>query len=362
MLYHIFYPLRDFWFGFNIFRYITFRAVFASVTAFLLTVILAPYCIKKLELFGMKEIAHRRECPSLTGFYDEKKGTPTMGGVLIIFSVVISTFLWADFKNRFILIALFCIIWSGLIGFLDDYLKLVRKSSKGMTVSAKLLGQISLGLILGLYLFWLKDFPNILNFPFFKNLVFDLGPFFVVFVALVIVSSSNSVNITDGLDGLAIGCITIIALTYAILSYITGHIKFSGYLNVFYLPGSGELTIFCTSIAGASLGFLWYNCFPASVFMGNTGALGLGGAMATVAILIKKELLLILVGGIFVLETLSVIAQVASFKLRKKRIFLMAPVHHHFQLLGWKEPQVTIRLWIVAIILALLTLATLKIR
>lgn len=362
MFYHLFYPLKDIWFGFNIFRYITFRASFAGVTAFLITVFIAPVIIRKLEGIGAKEIAYRKDCPSLYGFYDKKKGTPTMGGIIIISGVVLSTLLWADLKNRFILISLFCTIWLGMVGFLDDYLKLFRKSSKGMKASAKLTGQIFLGLILGVYLFLSSDFPTTLDIPFLKKIIIDLGPFFILFVTLVLVGSSNSVNITDGLDGLAIGCATIIAFTYAILSYITGHIKFSEYLNVFYLSGTGELSIFCLSIAGAGLGFLWYNCFPATVFMGDTGALALGGAIGVVAVLIKKELLLVLVGGIFVIEALSVIAQVFSFKLRKKRIFRMAPLHHHFQLLGWQETKVTVRLWIVAIILALITIATLKIR
>ncbi len=363
MFYQLFYPLRDIFFGFNVFKYITFRAAMGSITSFLLCVLMGPWLIKKLCSLNIGEkIIDQKICPDLHLLHRNKTGVPTMGGLLIIFSTIISTLLWARIDNRYILLVLFSVLWLGMVGFLDDYMKFVSKRSKGMTVTMKLVGQSILGIVVGLFAFYDPQIGRNLNIPFFKDLIIYLGFFYIIFTALVIIGSSNAVNLTDGLDGLAIGCIMMVALTYSIFSYITGHVKFSSYLQVTYIAGAGELTIFCTVIMGAALGFLWFNSHPAQIFMGDTGSLALGGAIGIVAVLVKKELLLLLAGGIFVVEALSVILQVGSFKLRGKRIFLVAPLHHHFQLRGLPESKVTIRFWIIAVILALLSLSTLKLR
>ncbi|MBL7068480.1 MAG: phospho-N-acetylmuramoyl-pentapeptide-transferase [Candidatus Omnitrophica bacterium] len=361
MFYHFLYSLKDYWFGFNVFRYITFRAAFCGVTSFLISVMVGPWIIKTLKGLNVKENVLRSDAPALYQYHKHKEGTPTMGGIIIILSLVVSTLLWADLTNKFIVFSLLTTLWLGAIGFMDDFIKLKGKS-KGLRAAAKLLGQVTVALLIGLTLYLDPEFDNTLMFPFFKNLIINLGIFYILFVIVVIIGASNAVNITDGLDGLAIGCIIIIAITYGIMSYVTGHLKFSQYLNIFYNPHAGELGVFCAAILGSGLGFLWFNAHPATVFMGDTGSLALGGAIGMVAIFIKKELLLFLVGGIFVIETLSVLLQVASFKLKKKRIFLMAPLHHHFQLKGWPESKIIIRFWIVAIVLSLLTLATLKLR
>ena len=286
-----------------------------------------------------------------------------MGGVLILLSIGVAVLLWADLRNQYILLTLLSTVWFGGIGFADDYLKLTKKRSKGLAIIEKFLPQLCMGLFIGCLAYMDKGLGTRLDVPFLKDIVWYLGPLYILFVALVIVGCSNAVNLTDGLDGLAIGCTIFVALTYSILSYVSGHAVFSKYLFIPFLPGAGELTVFCASILGAGLGFLWFNCFPASVFMGDIGSLALGGAIGTIAVFIKKELLLVIVGGIFVVEALSVILQVASFRLRKgKRIFKIAPLHHHFQVLGWPESKVIVRFWIVGIILAVLTLATLKIR
>ncbi len=331
------------------------------MTAFLLSVALGPIVIRWFGSLDLKEKVLRPDAPSLQQYHGHKEGTPTMGGILIIASIIFSTLLWGDLGNKFLLLSIVGITWLGVVGFVDDYIKL-KSRSKGLRAATKLFGQFLIGLIIGLILFFDNDFQNTINFPFLKNLIVNLGALYILFVVTVIVASSNAVNITDGLDGLAIGCIIIIALTYGILSYITGHIEISRYLNIFYNPQAGELAVFCAAILGSGLGFLWYNSYPASVFMGDTGALALGGAIGMIAIFIKKELLLFLVGGIFVLETFSVILQVAYFKMTKKRLFLMAPIHHHFQHKGWPEAKMIVRFWIVAIILSLLALATLKLR
>jgi phospho-N-acetylmuramoyl-pentapeptide-transferase len=260
------------------------------------------------------------------------------------------------------MLVIFATIWLGLTGFMDDYLKQIKKKSKGLTATAKFTSQIILGLILGVILFVNPSVNTKLDIPFFKSLSIELGIFYILFVILVITGSSNAVNLTDGLDGLAIGCVIMAAIAFSLLTYVSGNMKFSDYLLIPYIRGSGELTVFCAAILGAGLGFLWFNCYPASIFMGDVGSLALGGALGIVALLIKKELLLVIVGGIFVLEALSVILQVGSFRLRKKRIFKIAPIHHHFQFLGWPETKVIVRFWILASLLALLTLVTLKIR
>lgn len=363
MFYQLFYPLREIFFGFNVFKYITFRAAMGTASAFLLCILFGPWFLRKLTQLKIGEhIIDQKICAPLHSLHRKKKGIPTMGGLLVLFSIILSTLLWARLDNKYVLLVLFSMVWLGLVGFLDDYMKFISRRSKGMTVTTKLLGQSILAVIIGLFAFYDPQIGPCLDIPFLKNLVVNLGFLYIIFTVLVIVGSSNAVNLTDGLDGLAIGCVIAVSLTYSIFSYVTGHAKFSSYLQVNYVPGSGELTVFCACIMGAALGFLWFNAHPAEVFMGDTGSLSLGGALGVVAVLIKKELLLLFAGGIFVAECVSVILQVASFKLRKKRIFLVAPLHHHFQLRGLAESKVTVRFWIIAAILALLSLATLKLR
>ena len=362
MLYHLLYPLREFWFGFNVFRYITFRAVMASVTAFLISIILGPIIIGILRNLKIGQNIRKEYVEDLYELHKHKSGTPTMGGFLILTSIISSTVLWARLDNKFIILCLISMLWLGLVGFIDDYLKMIREHSRGLRASAKLTGQVLFAILVALYLYNDKSIAPSLYRPFFKNMIINLGLFYILFAVIVIVGSSNAVNITDGLDGLAIGCVTIIALTYAIMSYVTGHVNLSSYLNVYFLTGSGELSVLCAAIAGSGLGFLWFNSHPATVFMGDTGSLALGGVIGLISLLIKKEILLLVVGGIFVIEVISVMLQVLSFKLKGKRIFLMAPLHHHFQPKGIHESKVIIRFWIVAIILALLSLATLKLR
>jgi len=362
MIYLFLYPLKDLFFGFNVLRYITFRTVAATVTAFILSIILGKILIPKFANLKIKEKIRKNDSVKLDDLHRHKEGTPTMGGVFILLSIIFTVILWTDLTNKFILLSIFTCLYLGALGFRDDFLKLKTQSSKGLSVKTKLFWQITLGLIIGTFLYLDPKFSLDLSIPFFKNLIIDLGIFYIFFTAIVIVGTSNAVNITDGLDGLAIGCVIIAALAIAVLSYISGNIKFSGYLFLPYIEGAAELTVFCGAILGASLGFLWFNCHPAEVFMGDVGSLALGGTLGAIAIFIKKELLLFLLGGIFVIEALSVILQVSSFKFRKKRIFKIAPIHHHFQFLGWDESKVIIRFWIIAIILALLTLATIKLR
>jgi len=362
MLYYFLYPLRDWWFGFNVFKYITFRAVMASLTAFLISIILGPVVIRWLKRLNFGENIRREHVEELYAIQKHKEGTPTMGGILIILAIALSTILWSDITNQYVLVTLASFLWLGLIGFSDDHTKIMKKRSLGLRPRAKLLGQFALGLLLALYIIFFTPIPSALSVPFVKSFVLNLGIFYVLFVILVMVSASNAVNLTDGLDGLAIGCTIIAALSYAILTYVTGNFKLAEYLNIFYLPGAGELTVFCAAMIGAGLGFLWFNSHPATVFMGDTGSLAIGGGLGVVAIFIKKELLLFLVGGIFVLEAFSVVLQVIWFKTTKKRLFLCSPIHHHFQLLGWQESKITVRFWIVAIVLALASLSTLKLQ
>ncbi len=362
MLYHLLYPLHKIIFAFNIFRYITFRAAMAAITAFLISLIFGPVIIKILSRLKIGENIRKEDSQKLYELHSQKQDTPTMGGILILLAIFSSVLLWADIFNRYIIIALAVTLWLGLTGFMDDYLKHIRKKSKGLTATAKFTSQIILGLILGIILLSNSENSTKLDVPFLKNISLELGIFYIIFVILVITGSSNAVNLTDGLDGLAIGTVIMAALAFCVLTYVSGNIKFSNYLLIPYIPASGELTVFCASILGAGLGFLWFNCYPAAIFMGDVGSLALGGALGVVALLIKKELLLVVVGGIFVLEALSVILQVCSFRFIKRRIFKIAPLHHHFQFLGWSESKVIVRFWIVASLLALLTLVTLKIR
>ena len=364
MFYCLFYPLRDWWSGFNVFRYITFRAAMASVTAFLLTLLLAPRVIRWLT--GLKFGQHVRDKKEVRDLYDlhsHKKGTPTMGGLLILLALVGSTLLWANPLNIKVVLVVLVTSAFGMIGFADDYAKVKNGDSKGMSSRAKLMWQAAVAVAFLIVLLSDITYPMTLEIPFIKNSTISLLQWwYMPFAFLVLVGTSNAVNLTDGLDGLAIGCTTMIAITLTILSYLTGHRVLAEYLLIPYVPGAGELAVFCAALVGASLGFLWYNAPPANVFMGDVGSLALGGAIGSVAVLIKKELLLVLIAGVFVLETASVILQVASFKLTGRRIFRMSPIHHHFQLGGWAESKVTIRFWIIGAVLALISLSTLKLR
>jgi phospho-N-acetylmuramoyl-pentapeptide-transferase len=360
MLYKFIYSFHEIYSQVNLFRYITFRTALATITALLITFVMAPWIIKRLRKFSMTQYV-RSDGPKT---HLSKAGTPTMGGILIILSVVISVFMWGDLSNKYILIMLLAILGFGLIGFVDDYLKTVKKNTKGLRGWYKFGAQIILALAIGFMFYHDPNDAYIakLSIPFFKKWLIDLGWFYIPFSILVIVGASNAVNLTDGIDGLAIGLIGIACLANGALVYISGHSVFSHYLNVLHLPGTGELTVFCGALFGAALGFLWYNSYPAEVFMGDVGSLGLGGSLGTLAVITKQEIVLAIVGGIFVIETCSVIIQVASFKLTGKRVFKMAPIHHHFEEKGWPEPKVIVRFWIVGIILALLSLTTLKVR
>lgn len=360
MLYSLLYKLHDWFSPLNVFRYITFRTALAVITAMLITFILGPGIIKRLRRFSVTQ--HIRDDGPQTHL--GKTGTPTMGGVLIIISILITILLWGDLTNAYIWVMSFSIVGFGAIGFIDDYLKIIKKDSKGLRACYKFGAQMLLALMIGMFLYMNpKDpFSAVLSVPFFKKWLFDLGWFYIPFSVVVIVGSSNAVNLTDGIDGLAIGLVGIAVLATGILVYISGNFKFSQYLQVLYLPGIGELTVLCGAMLGASLGFLWYNSYPADVFMGDVGSLSLGGSLGTLAVITKHEIVLAVVGGIFVIETLSVVLQVSSFKLTGKRIFRMAPIHHHFELKGWPETKVIVRFWIVGIMLALLSLATLKLR
>jgi len=362
MFYNLFYPLHDIISAFNIFRYITFRSGMAVITSFIISLIFGPMCIRKLQALKVAEKINKGDSQKLDDLHRLKNNTPTMGGLMILAAVVLSTLLWADMANKYIWVVLFSTLWLGITGFCDDYLKQIKNKSKGLSAKAKITSQIVLGLILGII--FLTFFQNSLKLdvPFIKDLALDLDGLYIIFVILVLAGTSNAVNLTDGLDGLAIGIVVMVALAFSILAYVSGNIKLSAYLLTPYIPGSGELTVFCASILGAGLGFLWFNCYPASIFMGDVGSLALGGALGTVALLIRKEILLVIVGGIFVVEALSVILQVGLFRLTKKRIFKIAPLHHHLQFLNWPENKVIVRFWIIAGLLALLTIVTLKIR
>jgi len=362
MLYNLLYPLHEIVSVLNIFRYITFRSAMAAITAFIISLIFGPVLIKRLKAMKVGENIRKEDSVRLHELHRSKQDTPTMGGILILIAIIFSTLLWADIFNKYIITVLFSTVWLGATGFIDDYIKQTRKKSKGLTATAKLTSQIVLGLVLGVIMLTAFSSSIKLDIPFLKDISLDLDGLYIIFVMIVIAGTSNAVNLTDGLDGLAIGIVVMVAVAFAVLSYVSGNARFASYLIIPYLKGSGELTVFCASMLGAGLGFLWFNCYPASIFMGDVGSLALGGALGTVALLIKKELLLIIVGGIFVLEALSVILQVGSFRLRKKRIFRIAPIHHHFQFLGWPENKVIVRFWILASLLALLTIVTLKIR
>jgi phospho-N-acetylmuramoyl-pentapeptide-transferase len=364
MLYHLLYPLHTEFAVFNVTRYITFRTAAASLTALVIGLFVGPVMIRKLREFQIGQVI-RQDGPAT---HRAKAGTPTMGGLLILTSALVPTLLWADLTNRFIWIAVFATIAFGAIGFVDDYLKIVRRSHHGLRPRYKMGWQIVVAVAVGVALLMLQSHdPNLystrLIFPFFKRFIPDLGWFYAVFAVVVLVGSTNAVNLTDGLDGLAISVFTVAAAAFTALVYVSTHAEFARYLQLVKLNSeAAELTIFCGSLVGASLGFLWWNCYPADIFMGDVGSLGLGGALGVVALLIKQEFLLVIVGGVFVMEALSVIVQVGSFKTTGRRVFKMAPIHHHFELVGWSEPKVITRFVILAIIFALFSLTTLKLR
>ncbi|MGB8321545.1 MAG: phospho-N-acetylmuramoyl-pentapeptide-transferase [Candidatus Acidiferrum sp.] len=377
MLYYLLYHVLQKYFSpLNVFRYITVRTVYASLTAMFLTLVFGPWLIRKLRELQIGQYI-REEGPQE---HKKKAGTPTMGGVLIVLSTAVPTLLWADLSNPFVLLALFALLGFAAIGFVDDYAKVAKRQNLGLTGKRKLTLQMLISVFVGIVLLVLSTYSAYstqLVLPFLKRLRPDLvihsllnaghlWPLafvpFLVFVALVITGSSNAVNLTDGLDGLAIGCTVIAAGALTVLTYVSSNFRWANYLEIQYIPRVGELTVFCGALVGASLGFLWYNAHPAEVFMGDVGSLALGGALGTIAVIIKQEVLLVFVGGIFVVEAMSVILQVGSFKLRGKRIFRMAPIHHHFELLGWSESKVIVRFWIVALVFALFALTTLKLR
>ena len=364
MLYHLLYPLHTQISGLNVTRYITFRTAAASLTALVLSLLLGPLMIRKLREFQIGQVI-RQEGPAT---HRAKAGTPTMGGLLILTSAIVPTLLWVDLTNPFTWIAMTATVLFGAIGFADDYLKIVRRTHHGLRPRYKMGWQIVVGVGVGLSLMVLtSQEPSLYNtrliFPFFKRFIPDLGWMYVPLATLVLVGATNAVNLTDGLDGLAISVFAVAAAAFTALAYVSTHFVFAQYLQLVKLQSeAAELTIFCGALVGASLGFLWWNSYPADIFMGDVGSLALGGALGTVALLIKQEFLLVIVGGVFVMEALSVIIQVGSFKMRGKRVFKMAPLHHHFELLGWSEPKVIWRFLILAIIFALFSLTTLKLR
>lgn len=353
--------------GFDLFRFLTFRSALSAITALLISFIFGPKIIAGLKKNQVDQPI-RDEGPQT---HKKKAGTPTMGGLIILISVIVPVLLWGDIKSVYIILVLFGTIVLGGVGFLDDYLKVVRKLPQGLIARYKLMGQVFVGLVVGIAVYYLPEFAQFntqTTLPFFKNLNWDFSYLYIPWVVFIIAAISNAVNLTDGLDGLAIGTIIIVMLAVAIICYVTGNYIYSDYLNIIYLPGSGELTVFIAAIIGAGLGFLWFNFYPAQVFMGDTGSLALGGAFGVIMILIKKDLLIPILGGIFFIETLSVIIQRLYFKYTKKRygegkrVFKMAPIHHHFEQLNWAEPKIVIRFYIITIILAIISMASFKIR
>jgi phospho-N-acetylmuramoyl-pentapeptide-transferase len=360
MLYHLLYPLTKTFSGFNVFKYLTFRGAGAVITALLVSFLLGPGLIRRLRALKVGQQV-RDDGPQT---HLTKQGTPTMGGLLMIAAVALSVLLWSDLTNKYVWVVLFATLSFGGIGLWDDYLKVVKRRSTGLRAVEKFGLQIAASLIIGVFLYFFSGDPEAahLSVPFVKRMIIDLGWFAIPFTALVVVGSSNAVNLTDGLDGLAAGLVGIAAMANAVIVYVGGNRILADYLKIQYIPGSGELVVFCGALLGASLGFLWYNAHPAEVFMGDVGSLSLGGALGALAVVTKHELILIITGGIFVAEVVSVMLQVASYKVTGKRIFRMAPIHHHFEQIGWPESKVIIRFWIVGIILALVSLSSLKLR
>jgi phospho-N-acetylmuramoyl-pentapeptide-transferase len=358
MIYHLLYPLAGQIGAFNVFRYITFRSIYALLTALILTVLCGPAMIRWLTKLKCGQYI-REDGPA----HQCKQGTPTMGGLLVGLAVVGSTLLWADLRNHYIWLALFVFVGFGSVGFADDYIKVVKKRNKGLSARAKFLGQLLVAGLAVTALIFEPVYSTKLSVPFFKYFVPDLGWFYLPFALVVLIGGSNGVNLTDGLDGLAIGPMVVAAATFAIFTYAAGHAGIADYLNIAHLPGVGEVTVICGALVGAGLGFLWYNAYPAQVFMGDVGSLSMGGLLGFISVLCKQELLLLLVGGVFVFETLSVILQVGYFKVSGgKRIFRMAPLHHHFEMKGIPESKIIIRFWILSILMSLMALSTLKLR
>ncbi len=407
MLYYLFIWLQQYVSPMRVFKYLSFRAAVAAITAMVISIVLGPWLIRKLYALKVGQPIRKDECPPLHALHRDKEGTPTMGGVLIVAAMVLPTLLWADILGPFVLLVVGATLWLGLLGAADDYLKIRHNNSKGLKARTKLAWQVALGVVVGVVLVAMpapkpehsttqpqlikalagddgrqnadgvrpapdirtilrehkiSGYPKTLFVPFHRSPVAWIGAFYILLAVLVIAGSSNAVNLTDGLDGLAIGCATIVAFVYIIISYLSGNFLLSDYLNIEFINGSGELVIFLASMVGAGLGFLWFNAHPAQIFMGDTGSLALGGAIGTVALIVKKEFLLLIAGGIFVIEAASVILQVAYFKWKRERIFRMSPLHHHFEMCGWSETKVTVRLWIIAITFALLSLASLKLQ
>ena len=359
MIYELIYPLHAALSIFNVFRYITFRTIFASITALLICLLLGRWFIQKLQSLQIDQQI-REDGPQT---HLVKKGTPTMGGLLILFAVVISTLLWANLSVSYVWLALLVTVGFGLIGFLDDYRKLAGKSSRGISGKTRLAAEIVIALFVGVVLYFKPGFNTQVTIPLFKTVLPNLGWGYILLCVFIIVGAANAVNLTDGLDGLATGPAGICFVTYLLFAYFAGNIKVAHYLQIPYVPGAGELSVFCGAFMGAALGFLWFNAYPAEIFMGDVGSLSIGGALGTVAMITKQEILLAIVGGVFVMETFSVIFQVGYFKLTGgKRIFRMAPIHHHFELKGWAEPKVIVRFWIISILLALVAISTLKLR
>lgn len=352
--------LTQFHSGFGVFQYLTLRAILGALTALLISFVIGPVMIRKLGQYQIGQTV-RDDGPES---HLEKAGTPTMGGALILVAISVSTLLWSNLSNHYVWVVLLVTIAFGVIGWVDDYKKLVKKDSRGLIARYKYFWQSVIGLGAAYYLYDAASLPaqTQLYLPFFKDVAIVLGPMFIVLAYLTIVGSSNAVNLTDGLDGLAILPTVMVAGALGLFAYVTGHVKFAEYLAIPYIPGVGEVVVFCGALVGAGLGFLWFNTYPAMVFMGDIGALALGAALGIVAVVVRQELVLVIMGGVFVIETLSVIMQVASFKLTGKRIFRMAPLHHHYELMGWPEPRVIVRFWIITVILVLVGLATLKIR
>lgn len=367
MLAQFLYQFTDYFFGFNVFRYITVRGAAAAITALIIGLWIGPKIIALLQRYQIGEEI-RIEGPQS---HQAKKGTPTMGGLIILLSIIVATLLWANLTNMYLLLIFFATLTMGLIGFIDDYLKAIMKIKKGLIGRYKLIGQISLGLIIGLVIYFHPFFEGLhsnTSVPFFKNLEIDFGIVYVLVIIFVITGASNAVNLTDGLDGLAAGLAGIAFIALTGIAYVSSNVNFCDYLNIIYLPGTEEIVVFCLAVFGAAIGFLWYNIYPAQVFMGDTGSLALGSALGTAAILLKKELLLLLIAGVFIFEVLSVIIQTTYFRYTRKkygegrRVLRMAPVHHHFELKGWHETQVVVRFWIIGILLALLSLGTFKVQ
>jgi len=361
MLYLLFYPLKDVFGPFRLFGYITFRSAYAIIFAILVVMLFGNRFINFLKSHSIAQ----RIRPEVPEKHRAKEGTPSMGGLIVLISLLGAVLLFADLTNQNIVILICATVWFGMLGFWDDYIKIFKKRPRGLSIKVKLLCQIVFGLGLGAYLYWFgpQDYATRTNLIFLKNYVISFGILYPLFVGLVVVGASNGVNLTDGLDGLAIGLIGIGAFAYAVLSYAAGHVGISNYLNVIFIKDAGEVTVFCTALLGASIGFLWFNSYPAQVFMGDTGSLSLGAIVGTVAILIKQEILLVSVGGAFVIEALSVILQIIYFRRTGgKRLFRMAPLHHHFELKGLSEPKIVVRFWIVGLIFLMLALSTLKVR